>query len=386
MHKILNKKGENYVFIISNRSFALTNSRVPLIKELICQGYKIVILTKISGNIEILNSNNIKIFNIEFERRFFSPLKDFKAFLKILFLYILYKPDLVHSFNAKPVIFSSLVKFIFIFSNSIFINTITGLGHAFIKGNKYIKKIILYCYKFSNFISNHFIFQNHDDLQLLFEEKAINKKKSSVILGSGIDLKKFKQKKVYQNKKINILMIGRVLWQKGAFEYCLIAEKISKKFSNCQFSWAGEIDSFHPDSVNQNWIESNKYISFLGIVKDIPKLLENTDILVFPSYREGLPRAIMEASASGIPSIGFDVPGVREVIINKHTGFLVPFRDLDKLESCTERLISDIQLRKLYGLNAYNFAHENFDINFVVRSYMELYFKLGLPLNFDNIN
>ena len=179
-------------------------------------------------------------------------------------------------------------------------------------------------------------------------------------------------------------MIGRVLWQKGAFEYCLIAEKMSKKISNCKFYWAGEIDSIHPDSVNKNWIESNQNISFLGKVKDIPALLENTDILLFPSYREGLPRAIMEASASGIPSIGYDVPGVREVIIDNHTGFLVPFGDLGKLESTTEKLISDMKLRKLYGLNAYKFAHENFDINFVLRSYMELYFKLGLPINFNN--
>ena len=386
MHNILSKKLLNYVFIISNRSFALTNSRIPLIKELISQGYEVIILTKVSEDLEILKSDNIRIFNIEFERRFFSPVKDFKAFFKILCLFIKYKPVLVHSFNAKPVILSSLVKFIFIFSNSIFINTITGLGHGFIKGNKYIKKIILYCYKFSNLVSNHFIFQNNDDFQLLLEEKAINKKKSSVILGSGIDLTKFKQKKIYKNKKINILMIGRVLWQKGAFEYCLIAENIRRKISNCKFSWAGEIDSIHPDSVNQNWIKDNKNICFLGVVNDIPNLLDNTDILLFPSYREGLPRAIMEASASCIPSIGFDVPGVREVIINNHTGFLVPVGDLGQLESSTEKLISDIQLRKLYGLNAHKFATENFDINFVLRKYMELYFKLGLPLNLNNFN
>ncbi|WP_443197825.1 glycosyltransferase, partial [Pseudoalteromonas sp. GABNS16H] len=91
-----------------------------------------------------------------------------------------------------------------------------------------------------------------------------------------------------------------------------------------RFLWAGEEDPVHPDSVDLNWFKSLEEVGYIGRLSDVAPLLAQADLLLFPSYREGVPRAVMEAAATGLPTIAFDVPGVREVVEEGRTGYLVP--------------------------------------------------------------
>jgi len=176
-------------------------------------------------------------------------------------------------------------------------------------------------------------------------------------------------------------MVGRLIGQKGVFEYISAASIVRARYPNVKFLLAGEFDKFHPDSIDddelQNAIDSQT-IEYLGYISDMPKMLRDIDIFVLPSYREGVPRAVLEAASSGIPSVGADVPGTREAIRNTETGYLVEVRNSALLVSAIEKLVSSKELRVAMGEAARNMAVREFDINVIITQHFSLYKSLGI--------
>jgi len=255
---------------------------------------------------------------------------------------------------------------------------ITGLGYAFIDREsvkyKIIKYLIIRLYRESLKNSAKTIFQNKDDQSLFSKLKIIKEKKiSNVVNGSGVDLNQYPLSDL--PSKPVFLMISRLLIDKGVREYVEAAKIVRSNFSNVRFQLAGYIDR-NPSSIAakelQSWINEGN-IEYLGEIKSVQSILKSCKYYVLPSYREGTPRSVLEALATGRPIITTDAPGCRETVIHKKNGLLVPIKDSTALANAMISLLeeSDEVIKKM-AFESYLIAKNKFEIDKVNKSMLNI--------------
>lgn len=370
------------VIFVANRGFALVSSRLLIIQHFLKAGWLVVAVTAKDNSVQELLNLGVVWQEIPFDRGGLSPFKDFQAWLNLSKIYRQYNPTLIHHFNAKPILLGTLASYFI--NNTKIVNTVTGLGHAFIhKGVTYV--IASTGYKIMLDRSVITIFQNQDDQKLFIEQGWLKQEKTELIKSSGVNINRFRPNVNYsEERKIpRVLMVSRLLWQKGVREFVEAAAIIKQKNQNVNFELAGEWDFVHPDAVAKNWIEQAENqgtIKFIGYLKDMEKQLCNTDIFVLPSYREGFPRVLLEASACGIPIVTVDVPGCREAVVDGQTGKLVPPQNSQALAEAIRELLMDNSLRKKMGEAGRKRIEQEFDINIITEKYLTVYRKIGLDL------
>jgi len=373
------------VIVVANRTFALSNSRKLLIDSLIRADLHVVVCASVDSYTSEIIDLGVEFLPLPFYRGGLSILKDISTLLFFIRVLKSYKPVVVHAFNAKPVIFTGVaLKITRIKAQSV--SVITGLGHAFIHGG-FIRKIAGLGYRFSlKRKGNTTVFQNPDDAKMFIENAWVRSRHSSVIVGSGVDIKTFSPKHHSQpesaDSAVRVLMVGRLLGEKGVMEFLDAARYVKNKYrGKVNFILVGEHDKVHPDSIDLGKVTSAVEagdIEFLGYRNDIPELMLNTDIFVLPSYREGTPRTVLEAAACGVPCIGADVPGTRESIVNKKTGYLVPVKNSKALAVAIVDLLGDPDRRILFGKNARKMVEEKFDISAITQKYLDIYERKGV--------
>jgi glycosyltransferase involved in cell wall biosynthesis len=225
------------------------------------------------------------------------------------------------------------------------------------------------------------IFLNPDDQRLFVEKKWIPKNKARLIVSSGIDMKRFRPNTAASHEPPRVLMVGRLLWEKGVREFIEAAEIVKRKFPGARFHLAGEWDPVHPDAVKEEWVQAavdRGAIEFLGYLKHMDDELRTTDVFVLPSYREGVPRVLLEAAACGVPVVTTDVPGCREVVVDRETGRLVPPRDSESLAAAISELLADATLRQQLGQAGRRHVEKEFDVLTITEKHLALYRDLGI--------
>ena len=179
----------------------------------------------------------------------------------------------------------------------------------------------------------HYIFQNPDDFQIFYEPGIIKNENITFIKGSGVNLNLFKYTEPPKKDKLLVLFPGRMLYDKGVVELVKAANILKPKYyGSVEFIFAGDIDIHNPAVINYEIIESMKdkhYIDFIGYKEDILALFKEADIVALPSYREGLPKALIEAAAIGRPIITTNTSGCKECVIQDYNGYLIPVKNVD---------------------------------------------------------
>ena len=259
--------------------------------------------------------------------------------INILYLYLKYKPEIIHHFTIKPSIYGGIIGRMLGIKN--IINHITGLGPSFFSNRKKIKifNIIftpLYIYAFNNYRSIN-IFHNSNDRDTFIKRKFSNINNNIVIKGSGVDTDYFKPSfnKVTFNKEINILFPARIIKEKGIIELISACEDLWKENYKFYLNIAGDIDTSNQSSLIEKNLEifnENKNINLIGKSDDMRNVYKKIDIVVLPSWREGLSKSLLEASSMALPIITTDVPGCNDVIKNNYSGILVPPKDKESLK------------------------------------------------------
>lgn len=360
------------IFITANRSFAIHKSRERLVRNLLEEGYEVFILTSDDLYLSLLKDAGAQIILVPFIYSRFSVFSDVKNFIISCRHVILIRPKLILNFHLKPIIFFSLPALIIKCS---VINVYTGLGFLFGRQSHSMKYVGLIL-RFVNKISSFSIFQNFDDRQLFLNHAFVDSDKSIVISGSGVEINKFSLSRPVEKKGIIIVStVMRLLKSKGVFDFINLSKYFASSHPNILFLMAGEAAHQHPDSIDYSVFDSLELpnFKFLGYVSDIPSLLNKSDIFVFPSvYREGVPRVILEASASSLPSLAYNVPGVKDAVIDKVTGFLVDPLDVESLSARLKILIEAPQLRTQMGAAAFDFVKANFDVDIISDKYFQI--------------
>lgn len=286
------------------------------------------------------------------------------------------RPDIVLGFTIKPNIYgSSLCRLLKVPA----VPNVTGLGTAFL-GRSAFRRAIIFLYRAAFARARAVFFQNPDDEALFLRERIVRPGQSRVLPGSGIDLSHFRATDLPAQPRF--LMIARLLGDKGVREYVGAARKLKEKLPSARFALLGEIDRENrtavPERELEAWIREG-VVDYLGSAPDVRPFISQSAAIVLPSYREGLPRTLLEGAAMGRPLIGTDVPGCRELVREAVTGFLCEARNTDSLAAAMERLAClSHEERARLGAQARALAESDFDEALVSRAYLELIGGLSL--------
>ncbi len=361
------------IVISTNSTWNFIKFRKGLAESFLRKNHKVFLLSK-SDKYKKYIDKNIKFIQIPINRSPISLINDF--FLIFFFFKILkkYEIDLFLGFSHKINIYGG---FVCKFKNIKCILNITGLGTAFINKNL-LKKIIFILYKLINFQKSFFFFHNKDDKNLFIKNKIFNKKKCFLIPGSGIKIVKKKIKKLYNRNYIIFTFIGRLLIHKGIIEFLKAAEKIINlnKKKRIYFNIIGDIDRLNITSINKNLIlkyKKNTKINFLGHKENVDKFIIKSDCLVLPSYREGLPRVILESLLLERPVIATNVPGCNRIIKNNFNGILCDAKSDSSLVNAMSKFIKlSIFKRKRMGINGRKLVENEFNEKKVISTYFKI--------------
>ncbi len=361
------------IAFLSHFDYNLYLFRLPIMKELVKRGHKVFAICprgKVSDKFE-----NFDITHIDYkiERRSLNPFKELKTLKNIYDHIKALDLDVLHNFTAKPNIYGSVAGDLA--KVPVIINTVTGLGSYYILDSKralFIRSVIERLYKEANKKATAVIFQNSDDMKYFIEKGLSRKNRSYLVRSSGIDTNYFSPVE-NRNDKAVVLMIARAIWHKGIREFYKMAEIL--KDENAKFVLVGDVDKGNPSSADENFLRS-KNVEWLGHRDDIKELIGKSDIFVLPSYREGVPRTLLEAASMAKPIVATDTVGCREVVREGYNGFLVPVKDAVSLAEKVKVLIEDESLRERFGKNSRELAVKEFDVKIVVEKYLDIYEKL----------
>jgi len=369
-----------HILIIASYGPSLVNFRISLIKDLLNKGHKVSVACPKKNfsfkSQKKLKEIGVKIIFFSISRTGLNFFKDLRSIFEIYKIINKSKPDIVMSYTLKVVIYSGMV--LNFFSQIYYYPLITGLGATFTEVNtvkkKLFRNLIVKLYKIGLINSKKVIFQNKDDLLLFLKLKIISKKElTKIVNGSGVDLKQFPISKL-PSKSI-FLMISRLLIDKGVREYVQAATIVKSQFPKAIFKLVGYIDE-NPSQIKydelEEWISKGN-IQFLGRVESSKNVLKSCKFFVLPSYREGTPRATLEALATGRPIITTDVPGCRETVVNNKNGFLVPKKDSKALATAMVKLLreKDAVVKKM-AHESYLIAKNKYEIKKVNQSIMKI--------------
>ena len=340
------------IAIIANTTWNIYNFRQNIIRKLISEGHEVMVMAPVDTFITYTESirevTHIPIRHLD--RDSVNPFQDLRLCLELLRLYRRHKPDLILHYTVKPNIYGGLAaKLLGIPSVAV----VTGLGYSLIHEG-WINVITRMLYKLSLPLHRKVIFENTDDKTLFEKAGLVTEGKSISIKGCGVDTQWFSPNGDGRTAgTMTFTFIGRLLYDKGVREFIEAAHIVRKQNANVQFWLVGGIDKENPSSVRNEdlvkWIR-DPGIHYLGATDNIRKYIEKSDCIVLPSYREGMPRVIMEAMAMERPVITTDTAGCRETVDENINGYLVPVNDATALANAMDRFVHlDDNMRKEMG-------------------------------------
>ena len=286
-------------------------------------------------------------------------------------------PDIVHLVTIKGAIYGGLVtRFKDI---KVRVASISGLGFVFIDEGikaRLIKFLVTKLYRLALKSPNtRVIFQNENDKKLFIENKIIKSDQSHIIRGSGVDLERYQYLPEPSGEKV-IMFLARLLKDKGLVEFCDAGIALRKSGFEGKFVLVGDIDLHNPNSITQaelnNYVRSG-YIEHWGFSKNVPEVIATSHIMVLPSYREGLPKSLIEAAACGRAVITTNVPGCRDAITPNETGLLIPIKSPQAIVDAIKTLCGNNDKRKVMGKKGRALAESCFDVTDVIDIHLSIY-------------
>ena len=351
--------------------------RLPIARKALAEGFKVVVVTRVGKYRNIIESEGFELAPIEIQRGGVNLFSEIRTISQLYSYYKKYNPDIVHHVAIKPVIYGTLVAR-FIGSMKI-VNAMAGLGFIFISNKRKVRFIRFFVHKMFKFLfknkNGKLILQNKDDLNYFLKNKLIKKDQITVIRGSGVDINKFVPIKEPLGIPI-VMLASRMLWDKGVREFVDAAKVLKREGVKARFVLVGVNDSENPTSISNGqlneWNESN-IVEWWGGKDDMQEVLIQAHIVCLPSYREGLPKVLIEAASCGRPTIATDVPGCIEIVHNRINGLLVPIRDFISLANAIKELVDNPKKRQIMGEGGRRLVAAEFSEEIIVDQTFRLY-------------
>jgi len=360
------------IVVIENGLFSTYTMRDGLMKKLMEEGYDITILAQTNSFVSQVEKTGLHVINIGSVVS--NPIKVFKYIFNVYTAIRKIKPDVCLTFSIRPAIFGNIITR---YLNIPTITNITGVGPLFTSKN-FAYRIARLFYRFALSKTKKVFFQNSDDLNLFLENKFVSLEFAKSIPGSGVDYEKFSP--IYNEEKEEnqfvFLFIGRLIKDKGIFEFVEAARILRKKYSEILFHVIGPFwhQNLKSNTISkselQNWIIEG-IIDYEGEKKDIRKFIGKADCIVLPSYREGTSNILLEAASMEKPIVTTNTTGCKEIVEDNITGFLCEVKNSTDLAAKMEKMyLLSPEERKIMGEKGRKKMINEFDKKIVLNNYL----------------
>ena len=362
------------VVIALNTAWNLVNFRAGLIRALVAGGYEVVAVAPSDEYAPRLAELGCRFVALPMDNKGTHPGRDLLLFFRFLKLLRRERPDVFLGYTVKPNVYGSLAAHVL---GIPVVNNIAGLGAVFIRDN-WLTRLVRLLYKTALSRSRHVFFQNDEDLRLFVEQGLVAPGKVSRLPGSGVDLSTFRYTPMQplDNRPFRFLLVARLLWDKGVGEYVEAARMVLRQYPTAKFQLLGFLDVKNPTAVSSAQMsawEEEGVVEYLGVADDVKPYLIAADCVVLPSYREGVPRSLLEAAAIGRPIVTTDAVGCRDAVDDGMNGLLCRTNDAGDL---AEKLLHMIEMspenRELMGQAGRRKMEREFDEKIVIGRYLEV--------------
>lgn len=374
--------GRPRLLFLVTEDWYFRSHRLPVARAARDAGIAVAVATRVGSDAAALEAEGFRVIPLGWRRGSRNPVAAWCAVRQIAAVYRRERPDLVHHVSMKPILLGSLAAWLAGVARVV--NAPTGLGHVFIaRGWKAALMRWMVATGLGLLINragSRVIIQNGDDLETLRAAGVIRRAPVALIGGSGVDLARFRPGRrlpTWDGGPAPVaVMVSRMLIDKGVRELAEAGRILKARGVAIDIRLVGPVDPENPaclpESTLRGW-QAAGLLTWVGPRRDIPEVLAAADIAVLPSYREGLPKALLEAAACGLPLVATDVPGCREVCRHGETGLLCPVRDAAGLADALQRLAGDPGLRARFGAAARHLVEARFSDRAVADQTLALY-------------
>jgi glycosyltransferase involved in cell wall biosynthesis len=338
------------VFLIGEDWFFASHFRARALAAQ-AAGWQVSVLTRTASAASLsLRDDGLTVIGVDFVRARLNPLAELRLLRSIVRHYRSLKPDLVHHVALKPILLGSLAARLAKLRRVV--NAPVGQGFVFSSPTlkaRLLRPWVSIALRVSIGARGAVaVFENEEDRAAMIAADAIAPAKAVLIRGAGVDIARFAPKP-RANGVVQVVLGARMLRDKGVHEFIAAAKLLHAQGVTANFLLAGAPDPGNPAALSDAQLRAAAPVRWLGPVSDMAALLASCDIACLPSYREGMPKFLLEAMASGLPCVATNVTGCREAVIDGETGLLVPARDVAALAAALARLIGDAALRTRMG-------------------------------------
>lgn len=354
--------------------------RLDLTRAAAQAGFDVLIATRVTDHAELIVQEGFRLLPIRLLRKSRNLFAECAAIVELVRLYRRERPDIVHHVALKPILYGSLAAWCS--GTPIVVNAFAGLGYLF-TGDARRGRLLRVCLRqaLSTLLRcsrSIVVFQNPDDQDLLVRERVVTLEQTRIIPGSGIDTTAFDIRPPAFDGPI-VMLASRMLWDKGIGDFVEAVRRLKRDNVAARFVLVGRSDEHNPAAIRleqlQRWVDED-LVEWWGHCDDMPTTLARATMVVLPSYREGLPKVLLEAAACGKPLIATDVPGCREIVRHGVTGLLVPPRDPAALAAAIDSLLRDSSLRTTMGVAGREAVVRAFSVERVTSQVIQLYREL----------
>lgn len=343
-------------------------------------GYDVAVVTHVNEHGDAIRRAGIRLIPFNLSRRGMNPLSELAVLARLIVVYRKEKPDLVHHVAMKPVLYGSLAARLS--GVPYVVNALAGMGYVFTSEQPMARLLrSAICSAFRGLLNSRrsrLILQNNDDRAMFIRKRFINEERIRLIRGSGVDTGIFSPTPEPSGIPV-VMLASRMLWDKGIKEFVETARQLKARGVDARFVLVGDTDPHNPSAISKKQLtawHTEGVIEWWERRDDMPAVLAQAHIVCLPSYREGLPKVLLEAASCGRPIVTTDTPGCREVVRNGENGLLVPVRSTGELADAIQSLIENPELRQKMGVRGREIVVSEFAIEKVVSETMTVYEEL----------
>lgn len=369
-------KPTKLLFVVNVDWFFLSH-RLPIALEAMKQGYEVHIAVGVTDRLAQMQSHRLHVHVLDISRSKSGLGEALMVARQIWSVYQSVKPDVVHLVTIKPVLMGGILARLA--GVPAVVAAVSGLGFVFLEEGLVAtlrRKVVGLLYKAAFGHRNlKVIFQNAQDKATLVQLSGLADSKTELIRGSGVDISLFTPGPLPTGAPV-VMLAARLLADKGVNEFVQAARILKAQGSSARFCLVGTVDLHNPASLNQTQLDayqSEGLVELWGHRTDMAQALSAAHIVVLPSYREGLPKVLIEAAACGKAVITTDVPGCRDAVEPGITGLLVPARDAQALAQAISDLLNNLARCHELGKAGRLLAEQAFDIQHVVAQHLRIY-------------
>lgn len=367
---------KSLLFVVNVDWFFLSH-RLPIALTAQQKGYTVTLVAADTGKKAEIEKWGIRVIPIPFERSGTNPLHELTCIVALFKLYRRERPDVIHHVTLKASLLGALAAKLSGARNVV--NAISGLGYNFTNGRRgfvqwMVRRMVEMAFRSKYF---RFILQNPDDVEMIANLHLVPPQNCYLIKGSGVDLTQFAFTPTPGQATVRFLFPARILEDKGIYELIEAAALLKDRYrEQAEFVLAGDCDMDNPTGIHKEKLLSmldGNYIRWIGYRSDMLPVYQQASVVVLPSYREGLPKALIEACAIGRAIITTDVPGCRECVQNQYNGLLVPAKNAGALAAACRYFIENREAISTYGSHSRKKAEAEFGIDRVVEKTLSIY-------------